>query len=129
MIRIILIASRSIVNVRNKVLSSRNTNLVEELNVSTVAQVFFKSTELSSDVLAGSRDGQVVKTSRDEKIIVQRELARFRVLTLKGPVVVKGVSGEGSSCSSTGSSSNPWSRFRVGLCWYILMASLILRAW
>ena len=32
---------------------------------------------------------------------VQRELARFRVPALQGPVLVGGASGEGSSCSST----------------------------
>ena len=54
--------------------------------------------------------------SCDAEIVVQRELARFRAPTLQGPVLVGGVSGVGSNWSSTGSSSSPWSRFKVGLC-------------
>ena len=70
-----------------------------------------------SDVGAGSHDFEVLVKSCDAEIVVQRELARFCAPTLQGPVLVGGVSGEGSSWSNTGSSSSPWSRFKVGLCW------------
>ena len=87
-------------------LPSRNTWLLRELNVSTAASGLFQ--EQTGDVDAGSRDCQVEMTSRGEKrLLFQRELARFRVPTLQGPLLVGGASCEGSNCSNTGSSSNP----------------------